>query len=181
MSPEDLLSQPAPMLDPEELFRGVSVRPSLEQQTRDQIAQEGMKTPDNLFGGRQLAKPGQQLASPQELDFLPGQVLPEIILDPLPEPSKMMSQEDISACLFPVSEQAAAKTGPLLESIKDEPPGLSRKTRQQQAPRTGPLPPRQGAQQQQTPRTGPLPRKQQAPRTGSLPPRSAEQNPPDML
>lgn len=184
MSPEELLNQRAPMLDPEELFRGVSIRASSDQKTRDQIAQEGMKTPDKLFGERQLAKPGQALASPQELDMLPGQALPDIILEPLPQLSRGISQEDISACLFPESEQSAAKTGPLSEAFEPKSADvLPRNTSHQQAPRTGPLS-RQGQNQQQAPRTGPLPRQgqhQQAPRTGSLPPRTPEQNPTDML
>ncbi|HEY9842626.1 MAG TPA: hypothetical protein V6D23_19335 [Candidatus Obscuribacterales bacterium] len=85
MTPEQLCSQRAPMLDPAELFKGVTVRPA-EAQTREQVAQEGMKTPESLFGEQRLALPGAALTSPQELDLLPGQPLPEIWLEPLPEP-----------------------------------------------------------------------------------------------
>lgn len=141
MSPEELLQQRAPMLDPEVLFRGVSVRPSLDAQTRQQIAEEGMKTPDMLFGDRKMALPGHHLASPQELDILPGQALPEIILQPLPQSDKVMSKEEIAACLFPETESQVPCTGPLPRAVE------------QRALRTGPLP---RAIEQKAPRTGPL-------------------------
>lgn len=86
MSPERLRDQRAPISDPAQLFQGVTVRPSQESLTREQVAREGMKTPDSLFGSAKLAETGLPLASPQELDLLPGQPLPEIWLQPLPEP-----------------------------------------------------------------------------------------------
>lgn len=85
MSPEQLQAQRAPMTDPGQLFHKVTIRPSQESQTRSQVAREGMKTPEQLFGEQRIAQPGAALSSPQELDLLPGQVLPEIQLKPLPE------------------------------------------------------------------------------------------------
>lgn len=85
MAPEQLLAQRAPFTDPAELFKGVTIRPA-ETRTREQVADEGMKSPENLFGEQRLALPGAPLISPQELDLLPGQPLPEIVLEPLPDP-----------------------------------------------------------------------------------------------
>lgn len=86
MSPERLREQRAPMVDPSQLFQGVTIRPSQELTTRQQVASEGMKTPASLFGGARLADSGVELSSPQQLDLLPGQPPPDIWLQPLPEP-----------------------------------------------------------------------------------------------
>lgn len=102
MSPERLRDQRAPISDPAQLFQGVTVRPSQESQTREQVAREGMKTPDSLFGSAKIAETGAPLASPQELDLLPGQPLPEIWLQPLPEP-------DVSSLSPELSPEAAEK------------------------------------------------------------------------
>lgn len=72
------------MVNPEQLFKGVTVRASVPDQTLEAIAREGIKPPEQLFQDQRLAQPGQSLASPQELDFLPSQGHPEIILSPLP-------------------------------------------------------------------------------------------------
>lgn len=102
MSPESLRAQRAPIVEPGNLFKGVTIRPSLEERTREQVAQQGMKTPENLFGDQRMALPGAPLVSPQELDLLPGQPLPEIMLRPLPEPEQQVenvpaSHSDASA------------------------------------------------------------------------------------
>lgn len=91
MSPESLRAQRAPIVEPGHLFKGVTIRPSLEERTREQVAQQGMKTPENLFGDQRMALPGAPLVSPQELDLLPGQPLPEMILQPLPEPAEQQA------------------------------------------------------------------------------------------
>ncbi len=93
MSPERLREQRAPMVDPSQLFQGVTIRPSQELTTRQQVASEGMKTPASLFGGARLADSGVELSSPQQLDLLPGQPQPDIWLQPLPEPLPEKSAE----------------------------------------------------------------------------------------
>lgn len=93
MSPEKLRAQRAPFVEPGELFKSVTVRPAPEQDRR-QIAAQGMKNPENLFGDQRLAQPGTQLTSPQELDLLPGQPFPDIRLEPLPEPPATSERPD---------------------------------------------------------------------------------------
>lgn len=86
MPPERLIAQRAPMVDPAQLFQSVTVRPDPDAETRAQVAREGFKNPAALFGEQSLAKPGQPLPSPQQLDLLPGLPLPQTLLQPLPEP-----------------------------------------------------------------------------------------------
>ncbi|MGV3526831.1 MAG: hypothetical protein ACO1RX_21615 [Candidatus Sericytochromatia bacterium] len=86
LSPEQLVLQRAPMVDPAALFKGVTLRASESAAVREAVAREGMKNPGSLFGEQQLAEPGQDLASPQALDLLPGLPRPPIVLAPLPAP-----------------------------------------------------------------------------------------------
>lgn len=98
LPPEALAKQRAPMVDPKQLFQGVTLRASQEAQTRQQIAREGFKSPEALFGEQRLAEPGQQLTSPQALDMLPGQPLPEIQLAPLPSDAEIIEiQQQLKA------------------------------------------------------------------------------------
>lgn len=90
MTPEQLRSQRAPFVDPGQLFARVQIRPDQTQATREQIASEGMKTPNHLFGEQAMALPGALLQSPQHLDLLPGLPLPEIVLEPLPEDNEIL-------------------------------------------------------------------------------------------
>ncbi|MBF2053032.1 MAG: hypothetical protein IGS03_06150 [Candidatus Sericytochromatia bacterium] len=89
LPPEALAAQRVPMVDPRQLFQGVTIRASQDAQTRQQIAREGFKSPEALFGEQRLATPGQNLASPQALDMLPGQPQPEIQLAPLPSDAEI--------------------------------------------------------------------------------------------
>jgi hypothetical protein len=89
LPPEALAKQRAPMVDPKQLFQGVTIRASQEAQTRQQIAREGFKSPEALFGEQRLAEPGQGLASPQALDMLPGQPPADIQLAPLPSDAEI--------------------------------------------------------------------------------------------
>ena len=91
ITPEQLVSQRAPFVDPDRLFAKVTVRPDQTQATREQVATEGMKTPNHLFGEQAMALPGLLLNSPQQLDLLPGLPLPEIILKPLPEDDEILA------------------------------------------------------------------------------------------
>lgn len=88
LSPEQLVLQRAPMVDPAALFKGVTLRAAESASVREAVAREGMKNPASLFGDQQLAEPGQPLASPQALDLLPGLPRPPIVLAPLPPPTE---------------------------------------------------------------------------------------------
>lgn len=90
LPPEALAKQRAPMVDPTQLFQGVTLRASQETQTRQKIAQEGFKSPEVLFGEQRLADRGQILSSPQSLDILPGQPMPPIQLVPLPSDAEIV-------------------------------------------------------------------------------------------
>lgn len=114
MSPERLREQRAPMVDPSQLFQGVTIRPSQELTTRQQVASEGMKTPGSLFGGARLADSGVELSSPQQLDLLPGQPPPEIWLKPLPEPLSEGSENEANP---PTSESSADGAEPAKKEV----------------------------------------------------------------
>lgn len=104
MPPEVLQQQQVPMVDPETLFRGVTIRPSSPLPTPEQ-----MKTPDSLFGDQRLAEPGHSLKSPQELDLLPGQPLPEIQLEPLDSFFSPEAQREDGESTHGLSEGAASE------------------------------------------------------------------------
>lgn len=86
ISPDELLQTKAPLIEPADLFKSVTARPSYVEETRQEVIQQGMRQPGELFGPLQIATPGQSLRSPQALDLLPGLPLKNLLLEPLPKP-----------------------------------------------------------------------------------------------
>lgn len=113
MSPEELKQSKAPLVEPAALFKSVTARPSNNDQTRQEVSQQGMRQPGQLFGPLQMAAPGLSLSSPQELDLLPGLPLSNLVFEPLPAPEaifKDLPESEQSEQSQPIQDQAKQET-----------------------------------------------------------------------
>ncbi len=138
ISPEELRQSKASLLEPEALFKSVTARPSHSEQTRQEIGQQGMRQPGQLFGPLQLATPGQKLSSPQELDLLPGLSLAKVVFEPLPEPAEIFKD-------LPTTDSQAADPK---SELKPNQPALQKPMKRSP---TAPLPPEPGPRYKRRP------------------------------